>query len=74
MAAPTPQEIRAAASFLKKRKLAPPISPHKLASASKEQGRSFSDLIRFIMRIYQGQTNESQTNRENVRAAAESGK
>lgn len=65
-----PEEIRAAKAFLKKRKLTPPISPARLAAASKEQGKSFSDLIRFIARTYEGQQNEQAQRREVVLAAA----
>jgi hypothetical protein len=69
MAKVTAQEIRAAASFLRKRKKTPPIQPGKFARAAKEQGRSFSDLLAFIMRMFQGQTNQAAQRREQVRAA-----
>jgi hypothetical protein len=64
------QEIRAARSFLKRRKAAPPISPARFAAAAKEQGKSFSELIRFLMRTYEGQQNEQAQRREVVLAAA----
>ena len=73
MSAPKPEEVRAAKAFLKKRKVTPPISPARFAAAAKEQGASFSELIRFIMRTYQGQQNESAQQREVVLAAAGSG-
>jgi hypothetical protein len=66
----TPAEIRAAASFLKKRNYKPPVSPRKLAAAAKEQGRSFSEIIAFIMRLFQGQQNQPSQQSEIVRAAA----
>lgn len=66
----TAAEVRAAKAFLKKRKVTPPIGPAQFASAAKEQGKSFSELIRFIMRTYQGQQNQEAQNREVVLAAA----
>lgn len=73
MSQPTAEEIRAAASFLKKKKLTPPLSPARVASAAKEQGKSFSDVVRFIMRIYQGQQNAEQQTHEVLLEAARSG-
>lgn len=69
MSRTTPQEVRAAASYLRKRGKTPPVSPRKFAAAAKEQGRSFSELLAFIMRVFQGQQNQSSQRREQVRAA-----
>lgn len=67
----SPAEVRAAAAFLSKRGIgSSAVSPRKLAAASKEQGKSFRELIAFIMRIFQGQQDQASQRREVVRAAA----
>jgi flagellar hook-basal body complex protein FliE len=71
---PTPAEIRAAQSYLRKKRKTPPVSPRKFAAAAKEQGKSFSELLQFIMRIFQGQQNQASQQRERVLAASRSGK
>lgn len=69
--APTPEEIRKARAFLRRRGIAThQISPRKFAAASKEQNKSFSELLKFIARMLDGAQNEAAQRRENVRRAA----
>lgn len=68
---PTPEEIRKARAFLRKRGIAThQISPRKFAFAAKEQGKTFAELLRFIGRMLDGAQNEAASRRENIRLAA----
>jgi hypothetical protein len=55
---------------LRRRKLTPPVSPRTFARSAVEMGKSFSELLRFIMRLRRGETQQSQQNQEIIRAAA----
>jgi hypothetical protein len=70
MAKPSPAEIRAAKAYLEKHGYRPPVSPRRLAAAAKEQGKSFSQILQFIARLFQAGQNQPQQAREIVRAAA----
>lgn len=65
MAKITPDDIRAARAFLRKRGVGTSeIPPRTFAFAAREMKKSFSDLLRFIARLYQGRTDQSMTRRE----------
>jgi hypothetical protein len=66
-------KVRAARAFLRQRSLTPPISPRTFATSSEETGKTFSDLLAFIMRLKQGEQNQESQRREIVLAAAKSG-
>lgn len=67
----TPAEVRSARAFLRKRGIGSgQVSPRRFAAAAKEKGDSFSELLKFIMRMYQGAQNQSSQQREVVKAAA----
>ena len=63
-------KVRAARAFLRQRKLMPPLSPRTFAASADEMQKSFSDLLRFIMRLRQGQQDQESQQQEIVRAAA----
>lgn len=63
-------KVRKARAYLRQRKMTPPINPRTLAVASDEIDKSFADTLAFIMRMKQGETNQSAQQREIVRAAA----
>lgn len=72
---PTPEEIRKARAFLRRRGIAThQISPRKFASAAKEQGKTFTELLKFVARLLDGAQNEAAQRRENIRSAAGGGK
>lgn len=69
--APTPEEVRKARAFLRRRGIAThQVSPRKFAAASKEQGKSFSDLLKFIARLMDGAQGEAAKRREKIHKAA----
>ena len=60
-----PDEIRAARAFLRKRGIgSSEIPPRRFAVSAKEMKKSFSELLAFIARLYQGRTDESATRKE----------
>jgi hypothetical protein len=63
-------QVREARTFLRRRKLTPPLSARTFARSAEEMGKSFSELLRFIMRLRRGETQQSQQNQEIIRAAA----
>ncbi len=63
-------KVREARSFLRRRNLTPPVSPRTFARSAEEMGKTFSELLRFIMRLRRGQTQQSEQNQEIIRAAA----
>ena len=68
---PTPEEVRKARAFLRKRGIAThQIPPRKFAYAAKEQGKTFAELLKFIGRMMDGAQNEAASRRENIRLAA----
>ena len=69
----TPDKVRAARTFLRKRSLTPPVSPRTFARSAEEMGKSFSELIRFIMRLKRGSSQQSQQRQEVIRTAAGAG-
>lgn len=72
---PTPAEIRKARAFLRRRGISTSqISPRKFAAASKEQGKSFTELLKFIARLLDGAQNEATQRRENIFRAAGGGR
>jgi hypothetical protein len=66
-------KVRAARAFLRQRKLMPPLSARTFAQSSDETGKSFSELLAFIMRLRQGGQNQESQRREILLAAAKSG-
>lgn len=64
----SPAYVREARAFLRGRKIG--MSPRKFAMASQEQGKTFSELLRFLIRLMQGSQNQSSQRMEIVRAAA----
>ena len=67
-------KVRAARAFLRQRRLTPPLSPRTFATSAEETGKTFSDLLAFIMRLKQGSQNQESQRRELLTAAAKSGK
>lgn len=68
---PTPEEVRKARAFLRKRGIAThQISPRKFAAASKEQNKTFTELLQFIGRILDGAQGEAAKRREKIFKAA----
>ena len=63
-------KVRSARAFLRQRKLTPPLSPRTFATSADETGKTFSDLLAFIMRMKQGEQNQEAQRREIVLAAA----
>lgn len=63
-------KVREARQFLRKRSLTPPVSPRTFARSAEEMGKSFSELIRFIMNLRRGQSNQAAQRQEVIRAAA----
>jgi tRNA isopentenyl-2-thiomethyl-A-37 hydroxylase MiaE len=69
--APSPEEVRKARAFLRRRGIAThQISPRKFAAAAKEQGKTFTELLRFIGRLMDGAQNEAASRREKIFKAA----
>lgn len=69
--APTPEEVRKARAFLRRRGIAThQVSPRKFAAASKEQGKSFTELLKFIARLLDGAQGEAAQRREKIHRAA----
>ena len=66
-------KVRAARAFLRQRSLMPPISPRTFAQSADETGKTFSDLLAFIMRLKQGTQNQEAQRREIVLSAAKAG-
>jgi hypothetical protein len=66
-------QVREARSFLRKRNLTPPVSPRTFARSATETGKTFSELLRFIMRLRRGRTQQSEQNQEVILAAAKAG-
>lgn len=68
-------QVRKARQFLRKRAKAGTrdISPHKFAAAAAEQNASFSDLLRFISRLYAGGQGEQFQRQEQINAIAQRG-
>lgn len=65
MAKIKPDDIRAARAFLRKRGIgSSEIPPRKFAISAKEMKKSFSELLAFISRLYQGRTDEASTRKE----------
>lgn len=58
--APAPAEVRAARAFLQRRGVRPPLQPRKFAAAAKELDMGFSELLRYIGRLYSGGQNQQQ--------------
>ena len=70
----SPKEIRKARSFLYARGLpVQTISPRRFASAAKELGIGFRELLAFIARLYGAGQNQSQFRLEAIRKIAERG-
>ena len=68
---PTPEEVRKARAFLRRRGIAThQVSPRKFAAASKEQGKTFGELLRFIGRLLDGAQGEAAKRREKIFRAA----
>jgi hypothetical protein len=68
---PTPEEVRKARAFLRRRGIGThQIPPRKFAAAAKEQGKTFSELLRFIARLMDGAQNEAAQRREKIFKAA----
>jgi len=44
------------------------VPAHKLASASKELGKSLDGTMSFLRSLYEGQTNEAQQQKERIDA------
>ncbi len=68
--APLPQKIRDARAFLRRRNLTPPVSPRTFAQSADEMQKSFAELLRFIMRLKQGNQNQEAQRQEEIRAAS----
>lgn len=64
------QKVREARAFLRQRNLMPPIIPRVFARSADEMNKSFTELLRFIMRLRQGQQNQPAQNAEIIRSAA----
>lgn len=65
MAKITSDDIRAARAFLRKRGIGTSeIPPRTFAVSAREMGKTFSELLRFIARLYQGRTDQSMTRAE----------
>lgn len=63
-------QVREARAFLRQRQLTPPVSPRTFARSAEEMGKTFSELLRFIMRLRRGGTQQSEQRQEVIRAAA----
>lgn len=62
-----PEEIRAARAYLRRRGVgSAEIPPRRFAAAAKETGKTFSELLRLIARLYQGRQNSIGANAENL--------
>jgi tRNA isopentenyl-2-thiomethyl-A-37 hydroxylase MiaE len=69
--APTPEEVRKARAFLRRRGIGThQIPPRRFAAAAKEQNKTFTELLRFIGRLLDGAQNEAAQRREKVSKAA----
>jgi len=67
-------EIRAARAFLNKKGIrTKQVSPRKFANAAKENNMGFSELLKFISRLYDGDRNLSTWRRGVIEKAAEAG-
>jgi hypothetical protein len=73
MAKVKPDEVRAARAFLRKRGIgSSEVPPRKFAISAREMKKSFSDLLAFIGRLYQGRTDEASTRKEVILRASKS--
>lgn len=67
-----PPEIRAARAFLRKRGItSKEIPPRKFANAAKELGKTFAELLRYLMTIRSGGQGQAIERRQNIRREAE---
>jgi len=66
------KSVRKARQFLRKNAHATTadIHPEKFAAAAQEQGVGFSDLLKYISRLYSAGQNESFQRQEDIHAAA----
>jgi hypothetical protein len=71
--AATAAHVRAARSFLRQRRLMPPLSPRLLATAADELQKSFAETVKFIMDLRQGSQNQEAQQRQIIQAAANAG-
>lgn len=68
---PSPEEVRRARAFLRRRGIGThQIPPRRFAAAAKEQGKTFTELLKFIGRLLDGSQGEAGRRREKIFKAA----